>query len=107
LRRFRAAPRWFIEAHIPHRHRKRHRPSDAQGALAMCGFRRRGSVGRRNISGGRRAVFDARRRLRLAIYHAEPWSMLLMDDARGDSRDRTPDRARERIGVRRHVVLVS
>ena len=102
----RAAPRWFIEAH-----QFRIDTASGIGRPTPEGAHRDGVdfvavvlVGRCNISGGETRVFDARGASGVRFTMQEPWSMLLMDDARV-IHETTPIQARGKDGVRDTLVL--
>jgi len=101
-----AAPRWFIEAH-----QFRIDTSSGIGRPTPEGAHRDGVdfvavilVGRRNIFGGETRVFDARAASGVRFTLQEPWSMLLMDDARV-IHETTPIQPQAKDGVRDTLVL--
>jgi len=102
----RAVPRWFIEAH-----QFRIDTASGIGRPTPEGAHRDGVdfvavvlVGRRNISGGETRVFDARGASGVRFTMQEPWSMLLMDDARV-IHETTPIQSQGKDGVRDTLVL--
>jgi hypothetical protein len=102
----RAAPRWFIEAH-----QFRIDTSSGIGRPTPEGAHRDGVdfvavilVGRHHIFGGETRVFDARGTCGVRFTMQEPWSMLLMDDARV-IHETTPIQPQGEDGVRDTLVL--
>jgi hypothetical protein len=102
----RPVARWCIEAH-------QFRIDTAEGAGRPTpeGAHRDGVdfvalilVGRRQISGGETRVFDARGPAGVSFTLQEPWSMLLMDDARV-IHETTPIQAQGASGARDTLVL--
>jgi hypothetical protein len=61
-------------------------------------------VGRRGVSGGETRVFDVRSNSGVRFTMEEPWSMLLMDDARV-IHETSPIQAQDQQGVRDTLVL--
>ena len=101
-----AAPRWFIEAH-----QFRIDTASGIGRPTPEGAHRDGVdfvavilVGRRNVVGGETRVFDARGASGVRFTMQEPWSMLLMDDARV-IHETTPIQSQGKAGVRDTLVL--
>jgi len=101
-----AAPRWFIEAH-----QFRIDTASGIGRPTPEGAHRDGVdfvavilVGRRNVVGGETRVFDARGACGVRFTMQEPWSMLLMDDARV-IHETTPIQSQGKDGVRDTLVL--
>jgi hypothetical protein len=101
-----AAPRWFIEAH-----QFRIDTASGIGRPTPEGAHRDGVdfvavilVGRRNVVGGETRVFDARGACGVRFTLQEPWSMLLMDDARV-IHETTPIQSQGKDGVRDTLVL--
>jgi hypothetical protein len=101
-----AAPRWFIEAH-----QFRIDTASGIGRPTPEGAHRDGVdfvavilVGRRNVVGGETRVFDARGACGVRFTMHEPWSMLLMDDARV-IHETTPIQSQGKDGVRDTLVL--
>src|SRR3984893_8774368 len=101
-----AAPRWFIEAH-----QFRIDTASGIGRPTPEGAHRDGVdfvavilVGRRNVVGGETRVFDARGACGVRFTMQEPWSMLLMDDARV-IHETTPIQSPGKDGVRDTLVL--
>ena len=101
-----AAPRWFIEAH-----QFRIDTASGIGRPTPEGAHRDGVdfvavilVGRRNVVGGETRVFDARGACGVRFTMQEPWSMLLMDDARV-IHETTPIQSQGKAGVRDTLVL--
>jgi hypothetical protein len=101
-----AAPRWFIEAH-----QFRIDTASGIGRPTPEGAHRDGVdfvavilVGRRNVVGGETRVFDARGASGVRFTMHEPWSMLLMDDARV-IHETTPIQSQGKDGVRDTLVL--
>ncbi|HEY0767079.1 MAG TPA: 2OG-Fe dioxygenase family protein [Steroidobacteraceae bacterium] len=101
-----AAPRWFIEAH-----QFRIDTLSGIGRPTPEGAHRDGVdfvavilVGRRDVLGGETRVFDARGASGVRFTMAEPWSMLLMDDARV-IHETTPIQPQAKHGVRDTLVL--
>jgi hypothetical protein len=81
----RGTQRWFVEAHTF----RIETGSEGIGRPTPEGAHRDGVdmvavilVGRRNVKGGETRVFDARGPQGLRFTLAEPWSVLLLDDAR-------------------------
>jgi hypothetical protein len=102
----RPVPSWYIEAH-------QFRIDTARGVGRPTpeGAHRDGVdfvavilVGRRQISGGKTRVFDARGPAGVSFTLQEPWSMLLMDDARV-IHETTPILAQGATGARDTLVL--
>jgi hypothetical protein len=101
-----AAPRWFIEAH-----QFRIDTASGIGRPTPEGAHRDGVdfvavilVARRNVVGGETRVFDARGASGVRFTMQEPWSMLLMDDARV-IHETTPIQSQGKDGVRDTLVL--
>jgi hypothetical protein len=101
-----AAPHWFIEAH-----QFRIGTASGIGRPTPEGAHRDGVdfvavilVGRRNVVGGETRVFDARGASGVRFTMHEPWSMLLMDDARV-IHETTPIQSQGKDGVRDTLVL--
>jgi hypothetical protein len=99
-------PRWYIEAH-----QFRIDTAKGLGRPTPEGAHRDGVdfvalilVGRRQISGGETRVFDAGGRAGVSFTLQEPWSMLLMDDARV-THETTPIQAQGASGARDTLVL--
>ncbi len=102
----RPVPRWFIEAH-----QFRIDTAGGIGRPTPEGAHRDGVdfvavilVGRRQIRGGETRVFDARGPAGVRFTLEEPWSMLLMDDARV-IHETTPIQADGAAGARDTLVL--
>jgi hypothetical protein len=102
----RPVPRWFIEAH-----QFRIDTSKGIGRPTPEGAHRDGVdfvavilVGRRHIIGGETRVFGARGPAGVRFTLQEPWSMLLMDDARV-IHETTPIQADGAAGARDTLVL--
>src|SRR5437660_1310699 len=102
----RAVARWFIEAH-----QFRIDTASGVGRPTPEGAHRDGVdfvavilVGRRNILGGETRVFDARGASGVRFTMQEPWSMLLLDDARV-IHETTPIQGQGKDGVRDTLVL--
>jgi hypothetical protein len=102
----RAAARWFIEAH-----QFRIDTASGIGRPTPEGAHRDGVdfvavvlVGRHSIFGGETRVFDVRGASGVRFTMQEPWSMLLMDDARV-IHETTPIQPRAKDGVRDTLVL--
>ena len=101
-----AVERWFIEAH-----QFRIDTAGGIGRPTPEGAHRDGVdfvavilVGRRNILGGETRVFDAHGSAGVRFTMQEPWSMLLMDDARV-IHETTPIQPHGEAGVRDTLVL--
>ena len=102
----RAVPRWFIEAH-----QFRIDTASGVGRPTPEGAHRDGVdfvavilAGRRNILGGETRVFDAHGASGVRFTMQEPWSMLLLDDARV-IHETTPIQGQGKDGVRDTLVL--
>jgi hypothetical protein len=102
----RPVPRWFIEAH-----QFRIDTATGIGRPTPEGAHRDGVdfvavilIGRRHIIGGETRVFDARGPTGVRFTLQEPWSMLLMDDARV-IHETTPIRPDGTAGARDTLVL--
>jgi hypothetical protein len=102
----RAVERWFIEAH-----QFRIDTADGIGRPTPEGAHRDGVdfvalmlVGRRNVRGGETRVFDANGPSGVRFTMEEPWSLLLMDDARV-IHETTPIQPDGEDGVRDTLVL--
>ncbi|MGH8305405.1 MAG: 2OG-Fe dioxygenase family protein, partial [Steroidobacteraceae bacterium] len=102
----RPVERWFIEAH-----QFRIDTANGIGRPTPEGAHRDGVdfvavvlVERREFEGGETRVFDARGTSGVRFTMSEPWSMLLMDDARV-IHETTPIRSRHQRGVRDTLVL--
>ena len=98
--------RWFIEAH-----QFRIDTASGIGRPTPEGAHRDGVdfvavilVGRRNVLGGETRVFEARGASGVRFTMQEPWSMLLMDDARV-IHETTPIQPQGKDGVRDTLVL--
>ncbi|GAC1452259.1 MAG: 2OG-Fe dioxygenase family protein [Steroidobacteraceae bacterium] len=99
-------PRWFIEAH-----QFRIDTADGIGRPTPEGAHRDGVdfvavvlVERRQVRGGETRVFDAAGTSGVRFTMCEPWSMLLMDDARV-IHETTPIQPQGRDGVRDTLVI--
>ncbi|MGH8309992.1 MAG: 2OG-Fe dioxygenase family protein [Steroidobacteraceae bacterium] len=102
----RAVERWHIEAH-----QFRIDTSDGIGRPTPEGAHRDGVdfvalilVGRRNVRGGETRVFDAHGPTGVRFTMQEPWSALLMDDAKV-IHETTPIQSDQTTGVRDTLVL--
>ena len=102
----RAVPRWFIEAH-----QFRIDTAGGIGRPTPEGAHRDGVdfvavilIGRRHILGGETRVFEAHGPAGVRFTMSEPWSMLLMDDARV-VHETTPIQPHGEPGVRDTLVL--
>ena len=106
FRRLKAVERWCIEAH-----QFRIDTASGIGRPTPEGAHRDGVdfvavvlIGRRNILGGETRVFDAHGTAGVRFTMQEPWSMLLMDDARV-IHETTPIQPQGPAGVRDTLVL--
>jgi hypothetical protein len=102
----RPVQRWYIEAH-----QFRIDTAHGIGRPTPEGAHRDGVdfvaivlIGRSDLQGGETRVFDAHGAAGVRFVMSEPWSMLLMDDARV-IHETTPIRSRDRRGVRDTLVL--
>jgi hypothetical protein len=102
----RPVERWYIEAH-----QFRIDTANGIGRPTPEGAHRDGVdfvalvlAGRRDIEGGETRVFDAGGSTGVRFTMHEPWSMLLLDDARV-IHETTPIRSRDQRGVRDTLVL--
>ena len=102
----RAVPRWYIEAH-----QFRIDTAAGIGRPTPEGAHRDGVdfvavilVGRRHVRGGETRVFDAHGSAGVRFTMEQPWTMLLMDDARV-VHETTPIQAQGGEGVRDTLVL--
>jgi hypothetical protein len=102
----RAVPRWFIEAH-----QFRIDTAGGIGRPTPEGAHRDGVdfvavilIGRRHIHGGETRVFEAHGPAGVRFTMTEPWSMLLMDDARV-VHETTPIQPHGEPGMRDTLVL--
>ena len=102
----RPTPRWYIEAH-----QFRIDTATGIGRPTPEGAHRDGVdfvavvlVGRRGVRGGETRVFEAQGSSGVRFTMQEPWSMLLMDDARV-VHETTPIQAEQGTGVRDTLVL--
>jgi hypothetical protein len=102
----RPATRWYIEAH-QFRIDTAHgigRPTPEGAHRDGVDFVALVLVARRDIEGGETRVFDAAGSSGVRFTMREPWSMLLLDDARV-IHETTPIRSRDARGVRDTLVL--
>ncbi len=102
----RPVERWYVEAH-----QFRIDTANGLGRPTPEGAHRDGVdfvalvlAGRRDIEGGETRVFEAGGSTGVRFTMREPWSMLLLDDARV-IHETTPIRSRDRRGVRDTLVL--
>lgn len=102
----RPVDRWYIEAH-QFRIDTAHgigRPTPEGAHRDGVDFVALVLAGRRDIVGGETRVFDAAGSTGVRFTMREPWSMLLLDDARV-IHETTPIRSRDRRGLRDTLVL--
>src|SRR6478752_6074613 len=102
----RAVPRWYIEAHQFRidTHQGLGRPTPEGAHRDGVDFVAVILVGRHHVTGGETRVFDAHGPTGVRFTLADPWSMLLLDDARV-IHETTPIQADGVVGARDTLVL--